>query len=302
MLSEYAFFISTVLEIAINSNISANSSEHGDNIEIVHLKFFSYTYHQFLKSLQSLWLRIALITSSLSMFCIVLFVRLLAELICSVYDYFGANVHLRAKLLLSFCCVLIFVIVGLFRQLVFFCSIGICIAMIYQFVFACIAIRKLRILLYKRLFDAINFENASLFVINYFKINYRNYRYASFILLVSLFLQILAVSVIYLHSIIMTIACLPHTWLNAILYGPKSLVLYSPHGYIRDYDYFISAIIGLIITLATTIQSFPYLMVTLKLAFVNIKNMNNHKIKIKNQVERHNSSYAHKNYQDLFLN
>ena len=132
--------------------------------------------------LTSYWLRVTSFLVAFSHFCIITFVRILTEYMCSVYDFFEVKPYLIPKLILSFSCVCIIGFIGLFRQLVLFADIAIIVAIIYQFILLVIATRKLRRLLSKRLFDARNFESQAKYKIDYFKRALWNYKYASTLL------------------------------------------------------------------------------------------------------------------------
>ena len=208
-LSECGLILSITVDSEENNHVNKHfpHSKHG-------LPFIKHLYPctiraEFSYLLTSYWLRVTFFLIGFSHFCIITFARILTEYMCSVYDFFGVKPYLIPKLLLSFSCVSIIVFIGLFRQLVLFADIAIIVAIIYQFILLVIATQKLKRLLYKRLFDAQNFESQAKYKIDCFKRALLNYKYGSIIILFSLFLQILAVTIIYIHPIIMTMSYSP---------------------------------------------------------------------------------------------
>ena len=279
---------------------------HISNMLILGSSFFkghfhsSSIKHQLLLSLTSYKLRFADILPVFSQFCIITFVRILTEYMCSVYDFFEVKPYLIPKLLLSFSCVCIIGFIGLFRQLVLFADIAIIVAIIYQFILLVIATRKLRRLLYKRLFDARNFESQAKYRINYFKRALWSYKYASSLLLISLFLLNLVLAILYIHPIIMMIVYLPREWLDGILHAPTIMSFSDPS--LNAYDQVISSFVELTATLGTTLQVFPYIIVSFRLFYLNafcrfrnIKRQYNYDY-IKRLIEKNNLSYKRSHY------
>ena len=119
--------------------------------------------------LDSMPVRISQFIILSSFFTILTLVRILTEYICSLYEYFDIKPYTCVKLMLSFCCLSIIGFIGLFRQLVILSNIAMTFAIIYQLIRLFIAVRKLKRLLNKRLFDAQHHEYQTRHVINYFR-------------------------------------------------------------------------------------------------------------------------------------
>ena len=292
------FLIMLVQDLRVRGTKDMNIFKGGIK-GIVYNSPFVFT-HQFQHSLSSVWLRIAIFFFHLSIYCIITLVRLLTEYMCSVYGYFETKPFLLAKLLLSFGIVSIIGFIAIFRQLEPFARLAISIGVIYQFILLFISTKKLRRLLYKRLFDAQNFESQAFYKINYFKRVFWNYKYASALLLISLFLQVIGFSVLSIHPIIMMSVYWPHKWLDAILYGLQLHEFYYPIP--RAYDLIIASITQLLLTLGTALQILPFILVSIRLGYISTKNhifrkdvvMNQNFIKA--QLRRNNNAYLRNHF------
>ena len=224
----------------------------------------------FHKSLFSVSPRITAMVFFMLFYSVITCARLLTDFLCGKYDYYKIEPYLCLKISLSFCAVPVLMLIGLFRQLFLFSLIGIALALIYQFIQLCFAVRKLKKLLYKRLFDAQYLECQPRYVVNYFRRAHWNFKYASTILLIAIFLQTLGYAIIYIYSIITMIVYYPRIWLDIILYGTEeahhdSIFADRLNDVTTDLFY-------VIITLATIMQVLPYLFVSIRLLCRNIGN------------------------------
>ena len=266
-----------------------------NNLRGLHLHPHSSAKGFLYTSLFSISRRIGVILLSASFYSILSCARLLTEFLCCKYDYFETRPYLSSKILLTFCIVPVLILIGIFRQLFPFSLIGFSFALTYQFILLFFAARKLKRLLFKRLFDAQNLESQPLYVVKYFRRAYSNFKYASAILLIALFLQTLGYSMAYINSIVMMIVYLPRAWLSTILLGTEEKFRHSPSA--DRYNGFIAEIEFIVMTLGTSLQIIPYLLVSIRLFCCSIRNnfgkieeKYNHS-QIKTLIARNNNSY-----------
>ena len=249
------------------SHHQLHPSHHGFHLDpqsaVAGLKFQIYYF------MDSVLERIAMVSISTFFYLILTFARILTEFLCCKYDYFETKPYLSSKILRSFSFASVLVLIGLFRQLFLLSLICYSFALIYQFIPLFFAVRKLKRLLSKRLFDAQYLESQPRYVVNYFKRAYWNFKYASAILLIALFLQTLGYSAINIHSSIMMIVYLPHTWLSFTLYGTEVNFHQFPSADV--YDHGITEIIIIAITLGTSLQVVPYILVSIRILFSTIR-------------------------------
>ena len=273
---------------------------HDQKLEWPHsLPYYSFR-NSFYHSLFFISRRITVIILFMFFYSIIAYARLLSEFLCCKYDYYETKPYLCIRILLSFCIALVLMLIGLFRQLFLFSFIGILLAQMYQFIQLCFAVRKLKRSLYKRLFDAQYLECQPLYVVNYFRRAHWNFKYASAILLIALFLQMLGYSILYIHSIITMFVYFPHTWLNTILYGTDETFHSSIFTEISEA--FTTDLVYIIITLGTILQVLPYLFVSIRLLCRNIGNKfgkieNKYDyFQIKAMITRNNDAYLRNHF------
>ena len=277
------------ISLSMLANILISNTSHKNDP-----KFHNFR-NSFYNSLFSISRRIAVILLSTSLYSIIACVRLLTEFLCCKYNHYKTKPYLCIRISLSFCVVPVLMLIGIFRQLFLFSFIGIVLALIYQFIQLCFAVRKLKRLLYKRLFDAQYLECQPPHVVNYFRRAHWNFKYASIILVVVLFLQTLGYSMLYTYSIITTIVYLPHTWLNTILYGTEEQ--FRHFSFADNSNNAITDLVYVIITVGTSLHVIPYIMVSIRLLYCNIRNKfgkienkYNHTL-IKTLISRNNKAY-----------
>ena len=256
---------------------------HDDFFKRAHKNFLAHfdTGLWVMYALKSFGVRIFGLLVAFSIYTNITLVRILTEFMCSVYDYFTINPYVFPKLLFSFATVSVIILVGLFRQLMIFGQLAFCVALFHQLILFFIAMRRLKKLLFKRLFDSRTHESGNPSQIRFFKKRYFDFKIASPIILVALFFYILSFSLMFIHPIIMMISHRPDKWLNVVLYGQEWKITYT--GPENTYSCLISAIIQSFLTLGSTLQMLPYLLISLRLLCSNIKN------KFKNQQEFHNN-------------
>ena len=240
-------------------------------LQLPHSLPYTSARNLFCLALFSILERIKVMSFTMLFYSIITCARLLSEFLSCKYHYYETKPYLCIRILLLFCVVLVLMLIGIFRQLFLLSFIGIVLALIYQFIQLCFAVKKLKRLLYKRLFDAQYLECQPPHVVNYFRRAHWNFKYASTILLIALFLQILGYSMLYIYSIISMIVYFPRTWLNIILYGTTKEAAHD--SIIADrFNDFTTDLFYVIITLGTIMQVLPYLLVSIRLLCRNIEN------------------------------
>ena len=274
--------------------------EHDQKLEWPHsLPYYSFR-NIFRHSLFFVSRRITLIILSMFFYSIIACARLLSEFLSCKYNYYETKPYLCIKILLSFCIVPVLLLIGLFRQLFLFSLIGIVLALIYQFIQLCFAVKKLKRLLYKRLFDAQYLECQPRYVVNYFRRAHWNFKYASTILLIALFLQTLGYSMLYIYSIITMIVYYPRIWLDIILYGNEEV--HHDSIFADRLNDLTTDLFNVIITLATILHVLPYLLVSIRLLcrkignkFGKIENKYDY-TQIKTMITRNNDVYLRNHF------
>ena len=229
-LTEWIFLISLLILSQENRRVNSTpGKKHTIKMELDYTSTHpSQILFQLRTILDSMPVRISQFIILSSFFTILTLVRILTEYICSLYEYFDIKPYICVKLMLSFCCLSIIGFIGLFRQLLILSNIAMTFAIIYQLIRLFIAVRKLKRLLNKRLFDAQHHECRAPHVINYFGRSLWNYKYGSLILLISLTLETLAIVIEIIHPIIVLILCMPHSWLDAMLHGELTNIASMP--------------------------------------------------------------------------
>ena len=274
---------------------------HHDFFKRAHISFLAHfnTKLWTMYALKSFGVRIFGLLVAFSIYTNITLVRILTEFMCSVYDYFKINPYVFPKLLFSFVTVSVIILVGLFRQLMIFGQLAFCVALFYQLILFFIAMRRLKKLLFKRLFDSRTHESGNPYQISFFKNCYFEFKIASLIILVALFFYILSFSLMFIHPIIMMISHRPDKWLNVVLYDQEPKITYTSTENI--YSCLISAIIQSFLTLGSTLQVLPYLLISLRLLCSNIKNKFKNPQKLYNRewtkaaIKWHNKSYINSN-------
>ena len=160
----------------------------------------------------------------------------------------------------------------------------------YEFTRCVIEGRKLSLLLRQRLTDSILHENQNKYVILYYKIAHKEYRVCFSIMLVSIFIQNLALSILYLTGVFMNdeIQEYDHDYLS---YFEYNFILFTN-------DKVPVPLAIALFTFGNSIQILPYLIVSFRRIFRYIRNrrMRNrdfrlYRSSLKHLIEENNSAY-----------
>ena len=205
-LSECVFCISTYFYEVGKLNHSPRRHAHR----------FDLFDHEFLASrryTESLRNPIILISNTItvvSVSSIFLFVNLLTQYLVHTYSYYQREFKLKQKIIISISFFSFLLILGLIKPTILFQYILTSLWIISQFIILCTATNKLQKLLKQRLKDSITHENQSISVIRYYQLAYREYRFGSVILSISLFLQMVGFSLSFLQPVVIEIAEIIH--------------------------------------------------------------------------------------------
>ena len=219
------------------------------------------------------------------------FIRILTQYMVYQYSYYKDILKLNFKVYISLTCLsILFIIATLFKLLAVY---NICIVLIlfYEYIQLIIESKKLHLLLQQRLYDAVNHENQSDFVILYYRIAYKEYKYCSTIMLIALFAQYTGVSIYLLNQVV----------LNLIEECNYPTTVFSRF-YIILYSEFTGILQLILITIGTSIQIVLYLIVSIRRLFryiykrVNLnKQISSSRSSLQLLIAKHNLAYLRRN-------
>ena len=219
------------------------------------------------------------------------FIRILTQYMVYKYSYYKDLLKLNLKVYISLTCLsILFIIATLFKLLAVY---NICIVLIlfYEYIQLIIEGKKLHLLLQQRLYDAVNHENQSAFVILYYQIAYKEYKYCSIIMLIALFAQYTGVSIYLLNQVV----------LNSIEQCNYPTTV-SSRFYINLYSEFTGLLQLILITFGTSIQIVLYLIVSIRRLFryiykrVNLnKQISSSRSSLQLLIAKHNLAYLRRN-------
>ena len=219
------------------------------------------------------------------------FIRILTQYMVYQYSYYKDILKLNFKVYISLTCLsILFIIATLFKLLAVY---NICIVLIlfYEYIQLIIEGRKLHLLLRQRLYDAVNHENQSDFVILYYQIAYKEYKYCSTIMLIALFAQYTGGSLYLLNQVVLNL--IEQCNYRYAVFSSSSIFLY----------YEFTSILQLVfITIGTSIQIVLYLIVSIRRLFryiykrVNLnKQISSSRSSLQLLIAKHNLAYLRRN-------
>ena len=200
---------------------------------------------------------------TISVSSVTLFVRILTQYMVEQYSYYKSHMNLKLEIIIPISCLVAMLIMGIIPQLIMLYNICIVLFIIREYILLFIESKKLRLLLKQRLEDAIHHENQSKDVILYYKIAQKEYKYCSIILLISFFLHNFGLSLYCLEPILMTIVAYPNTWFSSIDYKYNQ-EYFDFIKTVLTYDEFVIISEIILITLGTSLQIIPYLIVSIR--------------------------------------
>ena len=227
----------------------------------------------FYYSMNHTQLRIFKTLITTSFYTLFLLIRILTQYLVHQYSYYKFPFWFKFKLAISLLIITTLFICGVVRQLVLNHFICVVLVVIYEFICICIATKKLRLLLTQRLNDAIMHENQSTGVIRYYKIANKDYKLFSTVLLIALFLQTIAFSILCIHPIVVTIIAFPNSWIESILYLPQKDIAahFSTHHIAVAYNLIVCSIEEVLITTGYSLQVIPYFLISFIRLIRNLK-------------------------------
>ena len=218
-------------------------------------------------------LRILRTLTTTSFYTLFLLIRILTQYLVHPYSYYKLPFWYKFKLGISLLIITTLFICGVVRQVVLIHFICIVLVVIYEFICIFIATKKLRLLLTQRLNDAIMHENQSTGVIRYYKIANKDYKLFSTVLLIALFFQTIAFSILCIHPIVVTIIAFPNSWIESILYLPQKDIAahFGTHHIAVAYNLIVCSIEEVFVTTGFSLQVIPYFLVSFIRLIRNIK-------------------------------
>ena len=209
------------------------------------------------------------------------FIRILTQYMVYQYSYYKPHLNIKFEVYITFTCFLIlFLLVTAFELFTVY-NICIVLLLIHEYILLIIASRKLCSLLRQHLNDAIQHENQSKLVILYYQIAYKEYKYCSTIMFISLFAQSIGASLYLLNQVVI-----------------KFVSEDSSYPSIAKPILCTSLLQIILISIGTSIQFILYLIVSIRrLARCIYRRINlNHSVassshSLQPLIEKHNSAY-----------
>ena len=189
-------------------NLNHTPRRHAHRLDLFDHEFS--TSRRYTESLRNPIIRISNTLTAISVCTIFLSVNLLTQYLVHTYSYYQRVFKLKQKIFVSISFLSILFILGLIKPTILFQYILTFLWIISQFIMLCTATNKLQKLLKQRLKDSITHENQSISVIRYYQLAYREYRFGSVILSISLFLQMVGFSLSFLQPVVIEIAEIIH--------------------------------------------------------------------------------------------
>ena len=274
-LSECIIFLSLLVNEILyyqlrKRSIEISSSASFTSFTTAHLFRIDFEFYYSMKYVQ---LRILRTLTTTSFYTLFLLIRILTQYLVHQYSYYKFPFWFKFKLTISLLIIFSLFICGVVRQLVLIHFICIVLVVIYEFICIFIATKKLRLLLTQRLNDAILHENQSTGVIRYYKIANKDYKLFSTVLLITLFFQTIAFSILCIHPIVVTIIAFPNSWIESILYLPQKDIAahFSTHHIAVAYNLIVCSIEEVFVTTGFSLQVIPYFLVSFIRLIRNIK-------------------------------
>ena len=233
---------------------------------------------------------------TLAFYAMAFFIRILTQYLSYQYSYFKPHLNSKFEIYISFTCLIILFFMSVVLQLVIIYHICIVLLLIYEYILLAVESRKLCLLLKQRLSDAILHENQNEYVILYYKIAYKDYKYCSIVMLTALGAQYLGMSLYCINLIFMT-------YFQDYLMDHTTFLYYTRNGPLRIPSIFIpniymNALDLILITLGTSIQILVYSIVSIRRSFRYIKsriNINGEvassRSYIQSRIDKNNSAY-----------
>ena len=209
------------------------------------------TTRRYTESIRNHIILISNTITAISVSSIFLFVNILTQYLVHTYTYYQREFKLKRKIIISILYLSVLFILGLIKPIILLQYILIFLLIISQFVILCIATNKLQKLLKQRLKDSITHENQSVSVIRYYQLAYREYKFGSIILLISLFLQMVGFSINFIQPVIKEIIDVIH------------LIELFP-SYVSIYDLMISTLEQVFLSIGLSMLIIPYFIVSIR--------------------------------------
>ena len=230
-----------------------------------HIQYGYTLNHRFYYPRSYLYFRFSTLLTSISIYTMFISVRILTQYLTHQYSFYKSELRMKRRIALPLISALILVTLGLIPPLLFLHFILIVPAIVYEFLLCIIATKKLSRSLKQRLFDAKNHEAQSYDVIRYYTIANKEYKLCSTVLLTFLLLHVIALSILYIHPLVMTCVILKSECFSIFLHGSDNKWKTSPtNPYAYSYNDTICSLSEIMITIGFSLQIIPYFLVSIR--------------------------------------
>ena len=287
----HALLICNVLQIVVTFEVKGGSlKDYIHSLVYGKEEFASYDYLEKLTSI-----RIYSIGGTLAFYTLTFFIRIVTKYIVYQYSYFKLYLNMKLEIYIRCTCLIFLFFMGGILKLLMIYFMCIVLLLSYEYIGIVIESRKLRFLLKQRLSDAILHENQSQYVIRYYRIGYKDYKICSIVMLIALFAQCLGVS---LYCIYIVVWKLFQDYLEYVGNSDEFLV----HKTMISILSIVNAFIPILLALGISIQTFVYLIASIRRLFRFIKSriningkLSSQRSSIQSMIERNNMAYRVKN-------
>ena len=265
-LSEFLFVISFVFyKFGKFVRIHDRNVFEEKNISYQHILNEYTLNHRYYYPRNYLYFRFSILLTSISIYTMFISVRILTQYLSHQYAFYKSELRMKRRIALPLISMLALSILGLIPPLLFLHFILMVPAIVYEFLLCILETKKLSLSLKQRLFDAKNHEAQSHDVIRYYTIANKEYKLCSTVLLTYLLLHVIALSIYYIHPLVMTCVILRSECFNVFLHGFDGKWQTAPKNqYTETYNYIICSINEITMTIGFSLQLIPYFLVSIR--------------------------------------
>ena len=240
---------------------------------------------------------------TISVYSVVLCVRILTQYMVKQYSYYDVHLNLMLEVIISIFCLLTLFMMSILPQLIILYYICIVFVVIREYLLLYIESKVLRLLLKQRLRDAVHHEHQSWDVVLYYRIANQEYKYCSITLLIAFFIQFSGFALYCIYPILMTLVPYPNSWCSNNHYNSSNNQTNSQFiDTVQFIDKFVIFSEIILTTLGTSLQIIPFVIVSIRLFFRNIRKRYIYKMKLnynpvlRTLIEDNHSAYRRSHY------
>ena len=203
-------------------------------------------------------------------------IRILTQYLCQQYAFYSnTSFSLKRKFKPPIAMLIFLFLLGLISQLIIFQWITFCLFFAYEFLYFTKATKCLRNLLYKRYFDARTHEYQAKSIVRYYRQAYLEFNICSFILVASLFFQLLSFIFFIMFSLFGVFLASPNGNIQLLFMNVDTLRPYSflqhYHQQLELFGYACSSIEMFCFCLAYGLLVLPYGLVSLRVCLIAVR-------------------------------